>query len=257
MTYIGDPRLIVLSMDRRYHGTKKALVYSRRGKSKSVAPSHRLLNRSSGEEYSLRQTRGFPTAPVITRCRNRQVVVFYEEHPSFTTPVVAPTLKRPLSILRSRISAQVPAAHRPLPLMPLALKRLMTHQAFLCSMFRCPPSQTCGSLHTVRAIEKLLKWHKCDWMARSPGKFSEEMTRDLYASYAATVRNAMREWAKPLAQSLLQATLVWNFFVDISETTIRCFIYGPTHTLPINIAEYDYRMGVVQSGAFQMDVEQR
>uniref|UniRef100_M1DXG5 Integrase core domain containing protein n=1 Tax=Solanum tuberosum TaxID=4113 RepID=M1DXG5_SOLTU len=44
-----------------------------------------------------------------------------------------------------------------------------------------------------------------------------------------------------------QATLVRKFSIDISETTIHRFIYGPAHTLPIDTAEYDYRMGVVQS----------
>ncbi|KAK4721350.1 hypothetical protein R3W88_011583 [Solanum pinnatisectum] len=78
-------------------------------------------------------------------------------------------------------------------------------------------------------------------MARSLGNLSEEITHEFYASYAATVHNAMPKWAKPLAQPPLQATLVRNFSVNISKTTIHHFIYGPAHTLPINIAEYDYK----------------
>uniref|UniRef100_M1DS47 Integrase core domain containing protein n=1 Tax=Solanum tuberosum TaxID=4113 RepID=M1DS47_SOLTU len=113
------------------------------------------------------------------------------------------------------------------------------------------------SLHTVLVIKELFKRHMCEWMARSPGKFSEEMTREFYASYTVTIQNAISKRAKPVAQYLLQVTLVWNFSIDISETTICRFIYSPAHNLSINTMEYDYMMGVVQSGAFQRDVEQR
>ncbi|WMV25868.1 hypothetical protein MTR67_019253, partial [Solanum verrucosum] len=111
------------------------------------------------------------------------------------------------------------------------------------------------SLHIVPTIKELFKTHKCEWMAQSPGKFSDEMARELYASYVATVRYSISKRAKLLAQPPLQATLVQIFFVDISETTIRQFIYGPDHTLPINTAAYEYMMGMVQSGAFQRDTE--
>ncbi|KAK4723773.1 hypothetical protein R3W88_026552 [Solanum pinnatisectum] len=79
-------------------------------------------------------------------------------------------------------------------------------------------------------------------MARSLGKFNKEMTREFYASYVAIVRNAILKKAKPLAQPPFQAILVRNFFVDISETTIRRFIYGSDHTLPINTTEYEYKI---------------
>uniref|UniRef100_M1DCT9 Integrase core domain containing protein n=1 Tax=Solanum tuberosum TaxID=4113 RepID=M1DCT9_SOLTU len=65
------------------------------------------------------------------------------------------------------------------------------------------------------------------------------MTREFYASYSATVRNVMPKRAKPLAQPPLQDTLAQNFSVDISEATIHHFIYGPTHTLPLNTVEED------------------
>ena len=45
-----------------------------------------------------------------------------------------------------------------------------------------------GSLHTVPEIHRLFNFHKCDWMARDPGTYSEEMVREFYASYAATLR---------------------------------------------------------------------
>ncbi|KAK4731644.1 hypothetical protein R3W88_024632 [Solanum pinnatisectum] len=74
----------------------------------------------------------------------------------------------------------------------------------------------------------------CKWMAHSPGSYSEEIVREFYASYAATIRGSISKWAKPTAQPPLEATLFWGFTVDISETTICRFIYGTDHTLPIN-----------------------
>ncbi|KAH0754820.1 hypothetical protein KY290_025090 [Solanum tuberosum] len=77
---------------------KEAPVYTRRGKSKSVAPSHRVIHDSSGEEYTPGKRRAPPppppppphTAPFTTRHRNRQTVISDEEHPSSTTPIVSP-----------------------------------------------------------------------------------------------------------------------------------------------------------------------
>ncbi|KAG5621179.1 hypothetical protein H5410_006397 [Solanum commersonii] len=34
-----------------------------------------------------------------------------------------------------------------------------------------------GSLHTVPAIHRLFNLQKCDWMARDPGTYSEEIMR--------------------------------------------------------------------------------
>ncbi|KAH0709374.1 hypothetical protein KY284_010801 [Solanum tuberosum] len=65
----------------------------------------------------------------------------------------------------------------------------------------------------------------------------------------------MPKSAKPLAQPLLQATLVWNFSIDILKATIHHFIYGPANTLQINIAKYDYIMSIIESVAFQQDAE--
>ncbi|KAG5632584.1 hypothetical protein H5410_004301 [Solanum commersonii] len=48
-----------------------------------------------------------------------------------------------------------------------------------------------GSLHTVPDIHRLFNLHKCDWMARDPGTYSKEILRELYASYAATLRGSI------------------------------------------------------------------
>ncbi|KAG5580536.1 hypothetical protein H5410_051163 [Solanum commersonii] len=106
-----------------------------------------------------------------------------------------------------------------------------------------------GSLHTVPGIHRLFSLHKCDWMAREPGTYSEEIVREFYASYAATLRGSISKRSKPLAQDPLTSTLVRGCPVDISPATIRRFLYGPTagHSWSLNTAEFDYRWDIVRS----------
>uniref|UniRef100_M1DX77 Integrase core domain containing protein n=1 Tax=Solanum tuberosum TaxID=4113 RepID=M1DX77_SOLTU len=66
-----------------------------------------------------------------------------------------------------------------------------------------------------------------------------------------------RHRSKPNAQPPLESTLLRGFPVNISEVTLRRFIYGPDHTLPINTTEFHYRMGIIQSGEFQRNAKQR
>uniref|UniRef100_M1DKZ4 Integrase core domain containing protein n=1 Tax=Solanum tuberosum TaxID=4113 RepID=M1DKZ4_SOLTU len=82
------------------------------------------------------------------------------------------------------------------------------------------------------------------------------MVREFYASYSTTVTNALPPRAKALTQLPLLTTMVWGLPVDLFETTICHFIYGPSHCPPINTTEYDYRMGIIQGRAFR-DSEQR
>ncbi|KAG5580200.1 hypothetical protein H5410_050827 [Solanum commersonii] len=65
-----------------------------------------------------------------------------------------------------------------------------------------------GSLHIVPDIYQLFNLHKCDWMARDPGTYSEEIVREFYASYAATLWGSISKRSKPLAQDPLTSTLV-------------------------------------------------
>ncbi|KAG5585632.1 hypothetical protein H5410_046066 [Solanum commersonii] len=78
-------------------------------------------------------------------------------------------------------------------------------------------------------------------MAHRSGYFSEEIGRDFYAFYAATLRGSIDRRAKPATQPPLKATLVHGILVDISKTTSRRFLYGTSYTLPINMIEFDYR----------------
>ncbi|KAG5581491.1 hypothetical protein H5410_052118 [Solanum commersonii] len=115
-----------------------------------------------------------------------------------------------------------------------------------------------GSLHTILEIHWLFNLHKCDWMARDPGTYSEEIVQEFYASYAATLRGSISKWSKPLVQDPLTSTMFRDCPVDISPATISHFLYGPTtgHSWSLNTTEFDYRWHIVQSGTFQRNVEQ-
>lgn len=52
-------------------------------------------------------------------------------------------------------------------------------------------------LHTVPKMHKLLNLHKFKWMARSLGSYSEEIFREFYTSYVATLRGSIDRQAKP------------------------------------------------------------
>ena len=116
-----------------------------------------------------------------------------------------------------------------------------------------------GSLYTVPEIHRLFNFHKCDWMARDPGTYSEEMVQEFYASYAATLRGSITKRLNPLAQDPLASTMVRGCPVDISPATISRFLYGPTtgHSWSPNTSEFDYRWDIVRSGAFQRNADQR
>uniref|UniRef100_M1DC75 Integrase core domain containing protein n=1 Tax=Solanum tuberosum TaxID=4113 RepID=M1DC75_SOLTU len=101
-----------------------------------------------------------------------------------------------------------------------------------------------GNFHTMPNIQALFQRHRCEWMARSPGSYSEEIVREFYASYVATLRRSIEKWVKPAAQPPLKATLVHGFSVDISEATINRFLYDPSHTLAINMVKFGYRWDI-------------
>uniref|UniRef100_M1DXB6 Integrase core domain containing protein n=1 Tax=Solanum tuberosum TaxID=4113 RepID=M1DXB6_SOLTU len=85
-----------------------------------------------------------------------------------------------------------------------------------------------GSLHTVSDIHRLFNLHKCDWMARDPGTYSEEIVREFYTFYAASLRGSISKQSKPLAEDPLTSTIVRGCLVDIPQATISRFLYGTT-----------------------------
>ncbi|KAG5581282.1 hypothetical protein H5410_051909 [Solanum commersonii] len=76
------------------------------------------------------------------------------------------------------------------------------------------------SLHTILDIHRLFKLHMYDWMARNLETYSEEIMREFYASYAATLRGSIEKRSNPTAQDPITSTIVRGFPIDISHTTI-------------------------------------
>uniref|UniRef100_M1DUG9 Integrase core domain containing protein n=1 Tax=Solanum tuberosum TaxID=4113 RepID=M1DUG9_SOLTU len=251
LIYGGDQRSVIPSTVRSTSessiGTmapKQAPIYSRKGKSKSVAPSRRMLDEGSDHEYIPETTRGSPTA-LGPRGAGPDILF----HP--VTSGASTSSSNGLVPPRAEPSATKPNrwcvegqyqiySNTKMFNEHEKMARIITEECRVLTQ----------SLHTVPTIEELFRRYMCEWITQSLGKFSEEMTREFYASYAATVHNDISKQEKPLAQPLLLATFVQKFSIDIFETTICWFIYGSAHNLLINITEYVYRMGVVQSGEF-------
>ncbi|KAG5606067.1 hypothetical protein H5410_027559 [Solanum commersonii] len=83
--------------------------------------------------------------------------------------------------------------------------------------------------------------------------------RELYASYVATLRGSIHKNDRPTAKEPLTTTLVHEFSIEIYETTIRRFLYGPSpdHSWALNMAEFVYRWDIVRGGVFQQSIKKR
>uniref|UniRef100_M1D967 Integrase core domain containing protein n=1 Tax=Solanum tuberosum TaxID=4113 RepID=M1D967_SOLTU len=105
------------------------------------------------------------------------------------------------------------------------------------------------SLHTMPDIHQLFQRYKCKWMARDPGTYSEEIVRELYASYAATLRGKIHKNAKPASQDPFTSIMVRGVSVNLSHTTINRFLYGPNphHTWADSTIEFYYRWEILRT----------
>ena len=61
-----------------------------------------------------------------------------------------------------------------------------------------------GSLPTMPKIHNLFTKHRLKWTARPLGRYSEEMVREFYASYVATLRSQIDRRADPAKQAPLE-----------------------------------------------------
>ena len=74
------------------------------------------------------------------------------------------------------------------------------------------------------AIHALFTRHRLEWMARDVGRYSEELVREFYASYAATLRTQIDRRATPAKQATLDHIQVRSKRVYISFPTIRWYL---------------------------------
>ncbi|KAH0761420.1 hypothetical protein KY290_017493 [Solanum tuberosum] len=305
-----DPDQDTLSTDRR-SGTmapKKLVTYTKHGKSKSVAPSFRLINEDNDVEtdpaYVPPNTRTSPTAPRVTRGTPRKVIPDVvivsqsnEKHTLIGSPTGAASSSENGSTSSSKSahasgsksshasgfesthvegliaksatsfyeneqatssdeatsseSVPAPRSNNPTPGAGEPNRwcvegqwqiyrdaKMKNDKEKMARLITKELRVLTGSLHTVPNIHRLFKLHKCDWMARDPGTYNEEIVWEFYASYAATLQ---------------------GYLVDISHATISRFLYGLTtgHSWPLNTTEFDCRWDIVRGGTFQRNAEQR
>ena len=87
-------------------------------------------------------------------------------------------------------------------------------------------------------IHNLFTSHRLNWTARRLGRYSEEMVREFYASYVATLRSYIDRRASPTKQAPLEHVRVRGV-----QVYIGWFLYGEgvdaTRT-PLT-AEFNYR----------------
>ena len=75
-------------------------------------------------------------------------------------------------------------------------------------------------------IHNLFTRHRLECTARPLGRYSEEMVREFYTSYVATLRSQIDRRAAPAKQAPLEQVRVRGVPVDISLPGIRRFLYG-------------------------------
>ena len=69
-------------------------------------------------------------------------------------------------------------------------------------------------------IHNLFTRHRLRWTARPLGRYSEEMVREFYASYVATLRSQIDRRAAPTKEAPLVQVRVRGVQVDISLPSI-------------------------------------
>lgn len=101
-------------------------------------------------------------------------------------------------------------------------------------------------------IHNLFTRHLLEWKARPLGRYNEEVVREFYASYVATLRSYIDRRAAPVKQAPLEQVRVRGVQVDISLSAIRRSLYGESAdaTRTPHTAEFDYRWQIVKDGQF-------
>ena len=100
-----------------------------------------------------------------------------------------------------------------------------------------------GSLTTMLDIHALFTRHCLDLTARALGRDIEELVRDVYASYVATLRSQIYRRDAPAKQAPLDHIQVRGKWVDISLLSILRYLYGKDVDATRNplTAEFKYR----------------
>ena len=97
-------------------------------------------------------------------------------------------------------------------------------------------------------IHNLFTRHRLEWTTHMFERYNEEMVREFYASYVATLWSQIDRRSPPAKQAPLEQVQVRGVQVDISLLAIRRILYGEsadaTRT-PVT-AEFDYRWQIIK-----------
>ena len=101
-------------------------------------------------------------------------------------------------------------------------------------------------------IHNLFTRYRLEWTARPLGLYIEEMVREFYASYVATLRSQIDRQAAPAKKAPLEQVRVRGVEVDISLPAIHRFQYGESAdaTRTPHTADFDYHWQIVKDGQF-------
>ncbi|TMX02501.1 hypothetical protein EJD97_021341 [Solanum chilense] len=210
-------------------GPKKINFYTNKGKSMSFTLTYQLIDEDTDTDKD----------PTYVPSGLNPI----QKGTSNPDPGMPQLQGRPTLLGPRRLQFQAPTQREPLDLgMNTTKTRLMR------------PLVKSQHLHPKRMT---LLW----WLMNQTGLgiYSEEIMQEFYASYDATLRGSIDRWARPAKQAPLTYRLVKGCQIDISQATIRQFLYGPStgSKLTRNTSEFAYRWEIVQGGAFQRSVEQR
>lgn len=106
-----------------------------------------------------------------------------------------------------------------------------------------------GSLYIVPDVHALFTRHWLEWMDKCIERYINEVVRELYASYVATLGFSLDRQSKPAKQEPLDHLRVSGRRVEIPLPTICQFLYGTDigATREILTSDFDYRWRLIKT----------
>uniref|UniRef100_M1DPP0 Integrase core domain containing protein n=1 Tax=Solanum tuberosum TaxID=4113 RepID=M1DPP0_SOLTU len=219
---------------------KKALVVAVKGRSKSTAPTRRLIDEDTDVEndpaYVPPTGRTSPIAPRTTQNQSKQLVPdvvtasqFDEEDTLIRSPAGSASGSESASASGSAIGS---SSHG---------RAASSDESTSVEDIPVPPNT-----NPAPNVEE-------------PNRWCVDGQWQIYKDASMTEKNMMAQTIIEERRSpgTTHGYTSARFSVDKSETTIRQFFYGPACTWALNTAKFDYRWDIVRSEEFQQSAEER
>ncbi|KAM3217714.1 putative protein isoform X1 [Capsicum annuum] len=124
------------------------------------------------------------------------------------------------------------------------------------SIFEEPRIRT-EDLAAVPEVKATFDRYQLGWMGEAPGRYSPEMVREFFASYAASLSSSTPKGQLVKNQPPMDRVQVRGRLVDISERTIQRLLFGTEFKAPTSTAEYNHRVSIVKDRVKMADPVQR